>query len=43
VLTLQFDEQGQVVGYAGQLLALTDLYADDPQIVEIFHRYASQQ
>jgi 2',3'-cyclic-nucleotide 2'-phosphodiesterase (5'-nucleotidase family) len=43
VLTLQFDERGQVVSYAGRLLALTDRYADDPQIVEIFHRYASQQ
>lgn len=43
VLTLRFDEQGQVTDFVGRLLALTDRYADDPQIVEIFHRYASQQ
>jgi 5'-nucleotidase/UDP-sugar diphosphatase len=42
VLTLRFDEEGQVTSYEGHLLALTDRYADDPQIVEIFHRYASQ-
>lgn len=42
VLTLCFDAQGQVTSFEGSSLALTDRYVDDPQIVEIFHRYASK-
>jgi len=42
VLTLHFDGQGQVTSFEGRLLALTDRYADDPQMVELFRRYASK-
>ena len=41
MLTLHIDAQGQVTDFEGSSLALTDRYADDPQIVEIFRRYAS--
>lgn len=42
ILTLRFDAQAEVTSFEGSLLALTDRYADDPQIVEIFRRYASR-
>lgn len=42
MLTLFFDAQGQVTSFEGRLLALTDRYPDDPQVVEIIRRYASK-
>lgn len=42
VLTLHFDAQGEVKSFEGRSLALTDHYADDPQMVELFRRYASR-
>ncbi|MBN1137850.1 MAG: hypothetical protein JXM73_14775 [Anaerolineae bacterium] len=41
LLTLQFDAQGQLMDFEGRAVALTDRYADDPQIVEMIRRYAS--
>ncbi|MBN1937376.1 MAG: hypothetical protein JW934_22155 [Anaerolineae bacterium] len=42
LLTLHFDEHGEVKSFEGRSLALTDRYEDDPQIVELFRRYASK-
>jgi 5'-nucleotidase / UDP-sugar diphosphatase len=42
VLTLHLNEQGEVTGFEGQSLALTDRYADDPEMVEIFRRHAAR-
>jgi 5'-nucleotidase len=41
VLTVHFDAQGQVMSFEGRSLALTDHYADDPQMAELIRRYAS--
>ena len=42
MLTMYFDAQGQVTYFEGRALALTDRYEDDPQMVELFRRYASK-
>jgi 2',3'-cyclic-nucleotide 2'-phosphodiesterase (5'-nucleotidase family) len=42
VLTLHFDAQGQVTEFEGRSLALTDHYADDPEMVQLIRRYASE-
>lgn len=42
VLTLRFDALGRISSFEGHSVALTDRYVDDPQMVEIFRRYASR-
>jgi 5'-nucleotidase/UDP-sugar diphosphatase len=42
VLTLHLDARGQVTGFEGRPLALTDAYADDSEILELMHEYASR-
>ena len=42
VLTLHLDGQGQVQSFEGRSLALTDDYADDPDIVRIIREYATK-
>ena len=41
LLILHVDARGQVTSFDGRALALTDWYADDPQMVEMIRRYAS--
>ena len=41
VLTLHLDAQGQVTGFEGHFLALTDAYADDPEMIQLIRQYAS--
>lgn len=43
VLQLHFDAQGRVTEFEGRAMPLTDYYEDDPQMVELYRRYASQQ
>jgi 2',3'-cyclic-nucleotide 2'-phosphodiesterase (5'-nucleotidase family) len=40
VLTLQLDAEGQVTGFDGRALALTEHYADDPEMVELIREHA---
>jgi 5'-nucleotidase/UDP-sugar diphosphatase len=42
VLTLHLDAQGQVTGFEGRPLALTDAYADDPEMLQLMREYASE-
>jgi 2',3'-cyclic-nucleotide 2'-phosphodiesterase (5'-nucleotidase family) len=43
VLTLHLDEEGQVTGFDGRAVALTDVYPDDPDILQILREHARQQ
>jgi 2',3'-cyclic-nucleotide 2'-phosphodiesterase (5'-nucleotidase family) len=40
VLTLHLDAQGQVTGFDGHVISLTDRYGDDPEIVELIREHA---
>jgi 5'-nucleotidase len=40
-LTLHFDAQGQLAAYDGRAWALTDRYADDPQMADLIRRHAA--
>jgi 2',3'-cyclic-nucleotide 2'-phosphodiesterase (5'-nucleotidase family) len=40
VLTLHLDEQGQVTGYEGRPVALTDVHPDDAEIVRLLREHA---
>jgi len=42
VLTLHLDAQGQVTGYEGRPVALTDAYADDAEIVRLIREHADK-
>ncbi len=42
VLELQFDTQGRVVGYSGQVVALTPQVANDPAMLTILEKYGVQ-
>ncbi len=41
VLTLHLDARGQVTGFEGHPLALTDAYADDPEMLQLIREHAS--
>jgi 2',3'-cyclic-nucleotide 2'-phosphodiesterase (5'-nucleotidase family) len=41
VLTLHLDAQGQVTSYEGRPVALTDVYTDDPEIVQLIGEHAA--
>jgi 2',3'-cyclic-nucleotide 2'-phosphodiesterase (5'-nucleotidase family) len=43
VLTLHLDAEGKVTSFDGRTLALTEVYPDDPEIVQIFREHARQQ
>jgi 2',3'-cyclic-nucleotide 2'-phosphodiesterase (5'-nucleotidase family) len=42
VLTLHLDAQGQVTSFEGRPLALTDAYADDPEMLQLMREYARE-
>lgn len=41
VLTLHLDARGQVTGFEGRPLALTDAYADDLEMLQLIRQYAA--
>ena len=40
VLTLHLDAQGQVTGFEGRSVALTDAYTDDPEMLQLMREHA---
>jgi len=43
LLTLNLDADGEVTGFEGYAIALTDRYADDPEMIELIREHARNQ
>jgi 2',3'-cyclic-nucleotide 2'-phosphodiesterase (5'-nucleotidase family) len=43
LLTLNLDAEGQVTGFDGYAIALTDRYGDDPAMIELIREHARNQ
>lgn len=43
LLTLNLDADGEVTGFEGSAIALTDRYVDDPEMVELIREHARNQ
>ena len=42
MLTLHLDAQGKVVSFEGRPVALTDAYADDPEMLRLIREHAAE-